>query len=218
MTSGKFGFERDVVEKATVENIPIPTFEKLDATDLKEVESIFDAVTGKDSEENWNRVDAWAAHLYGLRESDLQVIEDTLSFSLPFAANRMAAQARPDGNQLTSFREALAAHLAAWANKGERMLEVLLHPLPSTSPWQLVRVQTSENSMTSRAVASDWTVVLNAANELAATEVLYRDEQADCLWVARLAQARYWSRSQARLVARRIIWEHSDFLLGVGKV
>jgi hypothetical protein len=53
-----------------------------------------------------------------------------------------------------------------------------------------------------------------AADTLSSSEIIYRDEKSDCLFVGRLNQARYWSISQARLVARRLIWEHVDFLSG----
>jgi hypothetical protein len=218
MTSGEFGFEREKVEKATIDGVPVPPFEQLDATALREVETIFDAVASQDSEESWNRVDAWAARLYGLRESDLQVINDTLCFNLPFAANRKAAQSRPGSEQMDAFCQTLFANLEPWARKGERRIQVLRHALGHSSPWQLVRVQTGRGAVSDTTAASNWSAVLNVADQLAATEVLYRDEQAGCLWVARLAQARYWSQSQARLVARRIIWEHVDFLLGAQRV
>jgi len=60
----------------------------------------------------------------------------------------------------------------------------------------------------------DWAEVLRIADSLAATEVVYPDPVTKCLWVARLNQARYWSHSQARLVARRVVWEHLDTLFG----
>lgn len=60
----------------------------------------------------------------------------------------------------------------------------------------------------------DWPEILQIANDLATTEIIYPDAESGCLWMARLNQARYWSRSQARLAARRIVWEHLDALLG----
>jgi hypothetical protein len=60
----------------------------------------------------------------------------------------------------------------------------------------------------------DWPEVLRIADSLAATEVIHPDPATNCLWIARLNQARYWSHSQARLVARRVVWEHLDTLFG----
>jgi hypothetical protein len=218
MTSGKFGIERDSIEKATVDSIPILPFEELHTSALKEVEALFDTVVSQDNEESWGHVDAWAARLYGLRESDLQVIDDTMRFNLPFAANRKEAQMHPGKEQVEAFCEALFTNLQPWAMKVERTIQVLHHPLQHSLPWQLVRVQIDQPSASYTTAASDWTTALSLADQLAASEVLYRDEQAGCLWVARLAQARYWTLTQARLLARRIVWEHADFLLGAEKV
>lgn len=57
-------------------------------------------------------------------------------------------------------------------------------------------------------------VMQQLADTLSSSEIVYWDEQTDCLFVGRLNQARYWSTSQARLVARRIIWDHVEFLSG----
>jgi hypothetical protein len=54
---------------------------------------------------------------------------------------------------------------------------------------------------------------LRIADQLAATEVIHPATATGCLWLARLNQARYWSNSQAKLAARRITWEHVDFLV-----
>ncbi|CAN5902299.1 N-6 DNA methylase [soil metagenome] len=218
MTSGRFGFEREVLEKATIDRIPILPFEELDTSALKEVEDLFDTVASQDNKESWGHVDAWVARLYSLRESDLQVIDDTLRLNLPFAANRKEAQKRPSREQVEAFCEALFTNLHPWAKKAERAIQVLRHPLQHSSPWQLVRVQIGRVSASDTTAASDWLAALRLADQLAASEVLYPDEQAGCLWVARLAQARYWSLSQARLLARRIVWEHADFLLGAERV
>jgi hypothetical protein len=214
MSSGRFGFERRVVEKATVDSIRVLPFDELDAETLNTANVLFDAVVASDDEENWSRVDAWVARMYGLRESDVQVINDTLRFNLPYAANWEAAQRPPLPQEAERFCDMLCTYLAPWAEKVRIDVDVRVAPVPTTSPWRLIRVQSSLYAPGSSTTELDWTAMFNAANQLAATEMLYQDEEAGCLWIARLAQARYWSQSQARLVARRIVWEHLDFLIG----
>jgi hypothetical protein len=218
MTSGEFGFEREKVEKATIDGIPVPPFDELGTAALSEMETLFDAVVRHDNEETWAHVDSWAARLYGLRKSDLQVIDDTLCFNLPFAANQRAAQARPSSKQVDEFCEAIRANLLHWAERVGRTVQVSREHSQDLSPWILVRVEVGQASELFGAASAEWTEVLRVADQFAATEMLYRGMEAQCLWVARLAQARYWSESQARLVARRIIWEHADFLVGAEKI
>ena len=59
--------------------------------------------------------------------------------------------------------------------------------------------------------ANDWTGLLRAADEAAASEILV-DNPPNELLIGRLAQRRYWSETQARLLAQRIAWSHVEFL------
>ncbi|MCR6629202.1 MAG: hypothetical protein NVV74_03605 [Magnetospirillum sp.] len=82
------------------------------------------------------------------------------------------------------------------------------------SPWRGVRIRFG--STPTQEVAAqpvDWAKFLPLADHFAATEVMFA-ERSDCLWLGRLNQARYWSETQARLVAQRLAWEHMDLLKG----
>ena len=59
--------------------------------------------------------------------------------------------------------------------------------------------------------ADDWAGLLGAADEAAASEILV-DDGLDGLLIGRLAQRRYWSETQARLLAQRIAWSHVELL------
>lgn len=215
MTSGEFGFEREVVEKITIDNIPIVPFESLDSAALESINSLFDAIVKKDSPENWANVDTWAASLYGLDEQDLQVIDDTLRFNLPFANNKSAAQKPPTKDEVAAFCDCLKNEVFPWAKREGMMVEVQQRRLPVASPWTVFRVcAIAADNGDCTLSAEDWPEVLRIADSLASTEVILPDPPTNSLWIARLNQARYWSRSQARLVSRRIVWEHLETLFG----
>jgi hypothetical protein len=212
LTSGKFGFERRVVEKFIIGSIPVVPFEQLSVADHARIDPLFDAIANGGSETAWAEADAWVARLYGLRARDLEVIADTLRFELPFAAQRQAAQQPPTTAERKAFRAALEAELRPWAQRGNRPLKVDLVEAPSGSPWGLLRIDTSGG--TPLTPDNDWPAVLRLADRLAGSEVLLLEDNKEVLWLARLSQARYWSRSAARLAARRIVWEHADKLFG----
>jgi N-6 DNA Methylase len=216
MASGEFGVEREVVEKSTIDNIPIIPFESLTSDALGQINPLFDALVKHESPENWAAVDAWAATLYGLREKDLQVINDTLRFNLPFASNKKAAQAPPTREEVKIFCDDLENELKSWAEREGSLVKVQPVGLGGYSPWRVVRVCSVATSrgQSQHLAINDWPEVLRIADSLAATEVIHPDPVTNCLWVARLNQARYWSCSQARLVARRVVWEHLDTLFG----
>lgn len=213
MTSGEFGFEREVVEKNTIDNIPIAPFESLSADALAKIDKLFNAIVQDDSPKNWAKVDAWAASMYGLNEQDLQVIDDTLRYNLPFAANKRVAQQTPTKNEVAAFCSTLTNELTPWAKREGLQIEVQSLLLPAASPWSVLCI-TAQGDEKKATPTDTWPEILQLADRLASTEVVLPDPDNNRLWLARLKQARYWSNSQARLVARRIVWEHLDTLFG----
>jgi hypothetical protein len=65
-------------------------------------------------------------------------------------------------------------------------------------------------------VQHDWEALLSVADATAATELVVEDESG-ALLIGRLAQSRYWSDTQAHLLAQHIIWSRLDFLQGRGR-
>jgi len=152
------------------------------------------------------------AELYGLRRRDLEVIDDILRFNLPFAANRNAAQRPPTSAERKSFLVALESELRPWTQRSGRPLSVSLPDPPLGAPWGLLCIDMATIPVSTP--SNDWPKILQLADQLASSEALLVEPDGNRLWVARLEQARYWSCSAARLLARRIVWEHGDRLFG----
>ncbi|WP_284180167.1 N-6 DNA methylase [Rhabdaerophilum sp. SD176] len=208
-TSGEFGFEREVIEKAALDRIPVPDFRQLGPVRWAEIMQLFEAVY--QSPLAWDEVDRWVASLYGLSTGDLQIITDTLSYNLPFAENKKAAQARPKPEVTKEFCTLLHSELSPWTDRFGKSLSVRMIESHSTSPWMGFVLQTGESAST--AVAKDWEALLAVADVSAATEMVVEDE-CGALLVGRLAQNRYWSNTQAKLLAQHLIWSRLDFLKG----
>lgn len=210
MTSGKFGFEREVIEKAALDRMPLPDFRTLSRERRDEAASLFDDVV--DSRRNWIDVDLWVAALYGLGRNDLQTISDTLAYSLPFSETKIAAQARPDEATKGRFCERLRSELEPWTERFNTAIQV--HPIHTraTSPWFGLLLHT-ERTEVLKFSAVDWEGMLSLADATAATELIVETGRGGLL-VARLAQNRFWSETQARLLAQHIAWSHLDILSG----
>ena len=211
MTSGEFGFEREVIEKATLDRIPLPDFDKLETFQRSEIEVLIEGLhSGKAT---WDDVDEWVMRLYGLGQRDLQVIFDTLKFNLPFAENKNNAQAKPNRDEIERFCEVLRDELKPWCRRFGSELIIRHISMPPLSPWQAItirRVQDERESSES-VPGEDCIKLLNVAEDFAASEILVDNEPQELL-VGRLAQNRYWSETQARLLAQRIAWLHIELL------
>lgn len=212
ITSGEFGFERDTIEKATIDGLWMRPLEALTDQERERVTSLFETVRcGK--EEAWAEVDDWFADLYRLRLRDRQVISDTLDYNLPFAANRRKAQSPPGDDVVTQFCLALETELKPWAKRFDATIEAAPGVVMKASPWRSVRVCSKAQGAHSSDHRLDWSKFLPIADHFGATEIALAEDDG-CLWLGRLDQARYWSETQARQLAQRIIWEHVDLFKG----
>jgi hypothetical protein len=213
ITSGGFGVEREVVEKFNIQETPVPRFKSLSTANREKAACLFAELAGGESPERWRNTDEWVGSLFDLTPDDVQTISDTLAYGLPFGDNKEAARAPTVVASREFFANRLNCELTPWAERFGRKLAVCLVASPALSPWQFVAITAGVKK-----VGQVDTALLQAmqqtADTLSSSEIIYRDEQSDCLFVGRLNQARYWSISQARLVARRLIWEHVDFLSG----
>ena len=210
VTSGEFGFEREAIEKATLDRIPLPAFDKLEASRRREIARLVDGL--QSGAVTWDEVDDWVNDLYGLGKRDLQIILDTLEFNLPFAENKRNAQAFPSSAERERFCEVLRDELLPWCDRFGTTLAVEELPPLAMSPWQGIAVRTARRE-SAEVPAGDWVGLLGTADAAAASEILV-DNGTDGLLIARLAQRRYWSVTQARLLAQRIAWSHVEKLKG----
>ncbi|WP_372396892.1 N-6 DNA methylase [Azospirillum sp. HJ39] len=211
ITSGEFGFEREVIEKAALDRIPLPDFRDLTPGNLDEITTLFEGL--RRSERSWDDVDRWVAELYGLGPIDLQIISDTLAFNLPFAETRSAAQARPDQTTTADFCALLQNELTPWAKRFRSEIRVSMVANRPTSPW-LGFILYSGHKVPSADAEQDWDGLLAMADATASSEMMVEDNSG-ALLVVRLAQKRYWTKTQARLLAQHIIWSRLDFLKGL---
>ena len=130
VTSGEFGFEREVVEKVIVDHVPLPEYRDLTSTQREEVRALYtDLSAGLCS---WDAVDDWVAELYGLSERDLQVISDTLEFNLPFSTNRREAERPPSTDEQSLFCDILLGELRPWTDRFGTSVQVRAVSQPAT--------------------------------------------------------------------------------------
>lgn len=214
IASGKFGIEREVFEKSTIEEIPIPPFESLKPDRIAEAEELF-ARLAEHGDSVWSEVDAWVAELYGLGKRDLTVINDTLDYNLPYAANRKKAQSPPTSGQIVTYCQTLATELTGFARRLKCKVRVDPIQGPQSSPWRAFHVVVRGDDEVEDKIGTvmpDIPAVTAVADRMSATEIISDDNHG--LTIMLLAQARYWSETQARLAAQRIIWTRPDIFKG----
>lgn len=207
ITSGKFGVERDILEKSILEELIIPSFEKLDMENKRTARVLF-AKLEVGGESVWPEVDQWVASLYNFNERDLIVINDTLRFNLPYAANQRLAQTAPSIDEIEHYRQTLQDELSIFARRFRCQVRVKVIDERQKSPWRSLRVSIVRDSRTDDIESvADIRALTTLADRANATEIVVSLGN-QSLAVMLLAQARYWCTTHARLAAQRIIWTH----------
>lgn len=207
LTSGHFGFEREVIEKATLDDIPFPDLEELSTEQHGEINHLFEGLQSGDI--LWSQVDKWVVSLYDLGKRDMQVIQDTLRFNLPYARNKKYAQTAPSSTEKEQFCEIVADELRPWGDRFGSRLAVGLIPSPEWRPWHFIEIRTNNRNPTETLSLDEFAKFQRAEDSSNASEILIAKET-DGLLIGKLAQKRYWSNSAARLLAQRIVWSHVD--------
>lgn len=211
VTSGRFGVEREAVEKATLDRIPIPDYRTLDSSLLSQMDTIYENL--KKDASIWHDADEWVADVYGLSARDRKLISDTLEFNLPFSSNRHNAQIPPPAAEQINFCEIVEGALEPWGQRFGTTISVSLINQSENSPWYGLSIRVDDDRPAQDVPGMDWKRLLLAADDLAATEIILHVQEGGLL-IGRLAQRRYWSESQALSLAQQIVWTNIEMLKG----
>ncbi len=141
---------------------------------------------------------------------DLQVIADTLSYNAPFSTAKRAAQA--PSQDLTGFCAQVERELAPWAKRFDTTVKAKPMPTRALSPWYGITLE-RVGGTPAVDLPQYWDGLLLLADASAATEMVVHATP-DVLIVVRLAQQRYWTATQAQLLAQHIVWNELDFIAG----
>ena len=208
ITSGEFGFEREVVEKSIIEGLVVPRFEDMDISNRGLAADLFKRLSAGEPTAR-AATEHWVASLYGLSARDLDVVRDTLVINLPFAANREKAQSPVADDEIRTFADVLQEELAQFGRRFGCSVSVAVGSAHTASPWRNLRVTTQAFGVPTQdadpIADAEFRALVLAADDLGATEVVIEEDDRH-LSVGLLDQCRYWSRTQARLLAQRLIW------------
>lgn len=217
MRSGTFGVERDRIEKGSVESVPIVCLEDMTEAQRAEVEPLYARLSdAPDSSSQWRVLDEWVAGLYGLSPTDLETISDTLETRLPFPELREEALLPAPQAKRAEFLDLLTERLSGWARIEGKTITAEELPLSPRATWHMLRVVCPEVA-SETGEKTPWPELLAMADAAGATEVVHPVGPGRLL-IARLPYQRGWTRSRALMLARRVVHQHLDHLLGADPV
>lgn len=224
MTSGEYGFEREVVEKEAFDSLPVPLPRALDDGDT--LSAWYRRNAGNLDQE---ALDRRVARLYGLSRSELRIVDDTLRHAFVRTTadkerpdtltgkrgKASLATVRPGFLDIVPFLEGLNEELDPWESKFEIDLKASPGDARLSPTWRFVRLGRNAAKPVTQRDAEVFQGMIQAADETGSTEVFHQAGDGR-LWIGLPEQDRYWSYSQGLRCGRHVIWDHIDFLVGDG--
>ena len=204
-TGSQFGVERDAIFPDNIKNIPFVPLELLTQNQLKRITSLTKQILSDQYVDLWSEVDELIEEIYGLNQWDRQVIEDTLKTDLPAGTEDARLAANPcNPEQKKAFKDALHASMEPFFSVTGRELSISLCNNGNTKPWIFIDIDASGQL---QRVSDDLSPnILTKADDLMVSRIIQTWEyHPGCLRIGILDQARYWTATQARLLASDLL-------------
>lgn len=206
MTSGEFGIEREALQLRDVEGFPIIPPSELSPSIRALVEEA--ATSLLNDQPDWLALDRTVHKLYGLSALDAEVIEDTLSTRSPFPAAKKLASTPVTQKWVSRFCTRVEKELSGVLKASGLQVHVRTLTDQKDLPWIFIAVSLGPQASTPT-LPNHW---VEQADDLAVSRITVIDSERPCLVIGLLNRSRYWTPTQARLLASDILWEHGAML------
>lgn len=206
MTSGRFGLEREVLQVRDVEAFPFVAPEELSQADRTAIE--LSAARLIANEVDWKELDQTVLNIYRVGRLDAEVIVDTLATRSPFPTAKRLAREPVNNGQEKNFYIRLKDELDGVLGRNGQKVNVRMLSADVRLPWKFISISLDERSLPAMLPAS-W---VEYADDLAVSRITIIDEQKSTVTVGLLNRYRYWTPTQARLLASDIIWQNGAML------
>lgn len=201
MTSSKFGVERDIYNQADFLNFPVVPITSLTTSQRSRIQAL--VVDLKNGTPSFAELNILIADIYGLSGHDQDLIADALQFESPYQSSKVRALAafKADDNCVQAFAASLATIVSDLEDAVVTATPFIMNP-SGDHAWQFIRLTASAQKPLARDQVR--AVLRQLPDTLMSSEIRLQLGKGDWL-IGRLRQARYWSRSQARLLALDLI-------------
>lgn len=206
MTSGKFGFEREALQLLDVENFPIIPPEKLSQAERSLVEHAADGLVR--NQPDWQELDRTVQKIYGMGPLDAEAMADALSTRSPFPAAKKLANAPVLPKWTERFCTRLEKELLNVLGANGHQVHVQLLSDHANLPWKFIAISLDTQAPPTTP-PTNW---IEHADDLAVSRITIIDVQRPLIVIGLLDRSRYWTQTQARLLASDIVWEHGAML------
>lgn len=211
MTSAKYGIERDAWNSIEVKQFPIVRFERLSEDLRKQFEALADRA-GTEKSIDMCAIENLVYDVYGLSESEIEAIRDTLSVAQPTRSSKNNAQRYPSKAEVMDFAQCLESILRPMLELAGLKARVQ----PRFDEWRQFRSWIFLDLVGDNVVQTNPELINKLVSVVADHEGC--SMTIDCsggvklIRVGILAQYRFWLKSRAKLFADSIFRAYDNLL------
>lgn len=206
MTSARFGFERELLQLHDVESFPFVAPEHFDANSSERIDRCAAGLLAR--QPDWSELDRTVAAIYGLGHYDQETICDALATRSPFPAIKKFASSPVSRHEAEQFCARLAEELSGVLGASGHEVHVGQLSGNNCLPWKFIAVSLGQ-CIFPEGLPPNW---ITHADDLAVSRITIVDAHQPLIIVGLLDRHRYWTQTQARLLASDILWEHGALL------
>lgn len=216
MTCGEFGVERRATYLHSIERFPIISLSKFTDEQVNDMDKILLAIKQSVSMP-YELLDSWVYQLYGLNDSEIQVINDAIETNLPYKRNVIRGQLSVKQTEIVKFCEVLNSVLSGLFKLAHGEIVILPVPTKEGLPfgWRFIDIKVKERVYEALIDHTLHDLFAKLADEEGCSQVFFNMAPG---WIrlGMLAQYRYWTISRARLCAHDIVeaWDKSSKMWG----
>ena len=210
MTSSKFGIEREAIQVADVKAFPFIAPENLSEAQKREFEKTAQSLIK--NQPDWEAVDKVVFQAYCVSKSDVQMVRDILATRSPFSFSVDAAQSAPALHAKDLFYKTLCEYLNSVFKRANTTVK--LWPLNGSIklPWHFFVVANSQTDpLALTSIPDEW---LDFADGYSVSRIVIADKARRSVVIGLLDKYRYWTVTQAKMLASEIIWRHGALIEG----
>ena len=206
MTSAKFGVERESLQLHDVVSFPFVAPEHFEANSRERIDSCAVGLLAR--QPDWTELDRTVAEIYRLGHYDQEAIRDTLATRSPFPAIKKFASNPVTWHEAEQFCSRLAEELSSVLAVSGHQVNVRQLAGDNRLPWRFIAICLGQCTFP-EGLPPNW---ITHADDLAVSRITIVDAHQPLIIVGLLDRHRYWTQTQARLLASDILWEHGALL------
>lgn len=206
MTSGEFGLEREALQVRDIENFPFVAPETLSKDILNAIETIVNSLMNE--KPDWGMLDNVVSKIYGLGTLDIQVINDTLATRSPFPVAKKLSAKSVNSKDILAFCNQLQKELNNILSSSGYTVNVGEASSGNNVPWKFIAVSLNQQGLP-KIPPLNW---IEYADSLAVSRITILDNKDSLIVIGLLNRYRYWTKTQARLLASDILWQYGATL------